>query len=217
MGQGCFDAVLSYRKEFQKLFIIRCGLKYWVASIFSGRDLGNAPDSSESVRNVKPLRERKGEGKMRKTDRCIVLMLLLSILLVTLPALQLILNVQAQGPKTLHSEKPLVPIHMHSLTGFIDPCDPLGTPFHELYPQFCPEFTLTSWEDVNYTQHLNGGDQINMTNVTGEEVHWFYVDRVTYTLRVKLDPENPQSPEMYIEYKGTYDNETLYYNPICSY
>jgi hypothetical protein len=56
-----------------------------------------------------------------------------------------------------------------------------------------------------------------MTNVTGEEVHWFYVDRVTYTLRVKLNPEDPQSPEMYIEYKGTYDNETLRYNPICSW
>ncbi len=176
----------------------------------------NAPDSSEFVRNVKPLKEKKGEEKMRKTDRCIVLMLSLSILLLTLPTLQLMPNVQAQGPKTLHSEKPLVPIHMHSLTGFINPYDPLGTPFHELYPQYCQEFLLTSWEDVNHTGHLDGGDQIDMTNVTGQEVHWFYVDRVTYTLKV-TNPEDPQSPGMYIEYKGTYDNETLYYNPICSW
>jgi len=154
---------------------------------------------------------------MRKVNRTIALMLLLSSLLLTLPVLQLTPNVQAEAvQRTLHSEKPLVPIHMHSLVGLIDPYNPLGTPFHELYPQYCPEFVLTSWEDENYTQHLNGGDQVDMTNVTGGEVHWYYVDRVTYTLRVKLHPEDPQSPEMYIEYKGTYDNETLRYNPICS-
>jgi hypothetical protein len=105
---------------------------------------------------------------------------------------------------------------MHSLMGFIDPSNPWYTLFHELYPQYCQEFELTSWEDVNHTGHLNGGDQIDMTNVTSQEVHWFYVDRVTYTLKVKLDPANQSSPEMYIEYKGTYDNETLYYNPVCS-
>lgn len=155
---------------------------------------------------------------MRKVNGTIVLMLLLSSLMLTLPVLQLTPNVQAQGGlKTLHSEKPLTPIHMHSLIGFIDPYNPLQTPFHELYPQYCQEFALTSWEDVNQTGHLNGGDQIDMINLTGGEVHWFYVDRVTYTLRVKLNPEDPQSPEMYIEYKGTYDNETLRYNPICSY
>jgi hypothetical protein len=178
--------------------------------------LENVPDFSECVRNVKPLREKKGEGKMRKVNGTIVLMLLLSSLMLTLPVLQLTPNVQAQGlQRTLHSEKPLVPIHMHSLTGFIDPYHPLQTPFHELYPQFCQEFALTSWEDVNQTGHLNGGDQIDMINLTGGEVHWFYVDRVTYTLRV-TNPQDPQSPGMYIEYKGTYDNETLRYDPRSS-
>jgi len=150
---------------------------------------------------------------MRKADSSIVLMLLLLSSLLALPILQLAPSVQAQGGlKTLHSEKPLEPIHMHA-PGLINLYSPLQTPFHELYPQFCPTFTLTSWEDINQTGQLDGGDQIDMVNNTGGEVHWYYVDRVTFTLL--LTPEGPGPPPMYIEYKGAYDYMVIEH-PVCT-
>jgi hypothetical protein len=96
-----------------------------------------------------------------------------------------------------------------------DLSNPLQTPWHELYPQFCQGFTLTSWEDINATGDLNGGDQIDMTNNTGGEVHWYYVDRVTLTLWVKLNPEDPLDQGMFIEYKGSYNLDILY-GPVCT-
>lgn len=99
---------------------------------------------------------------------------------------------------------------MHA-PGIIDISNPLSTSWHELYPQFCQNFTLTSWEDINLTGTLNGGDQIDMINVTGGEVHWYYVDRLTFTLYITPQIQGPQP--MYIEFKGPYDSMILA-NPL---
>jgi hypothetical protein len=140
-------------------------------------------------------------------------MLLLSTLFLTFLVFKPVPITQGEPaqPLTLHSEKPLVPIHMHTM-GLMDLYNPLQTPFHELYPEFCQNFMLTSWEDVNQDGYLSGGDQIDMVNNTGGETHWYYVDRLTFTLYITKEQS---TNTMYIEFKGPY-NLTILESPICT-
>jgi len=102
----------------------------------------------------------------------------------------------------IHMDGPsLTPIHMHSPLGIIDLYDPMGTPWHELYPNYCESWTYTSWED-NGNGYLDSSDQIDMTNDVTQEVRWYHVDRVTMTLG--LWSEDYQE-SIYVEYKGPYD------------
>ena len=142
-----------------------------------------------------------------------------------------------QGYKNLHSEEPLVPVHMHSnkslvpvhmhsnvtltpvhmhFTGpeGVDPIyEPICTWWHELYPEYCQEWHLTSWKD-NGDGMLSVCDQIDMTNLVTEEVKWYHVDRITYTLLLS-DPEFPDN-QMAIEFKGPLEVNPVY-DPIGTY
>ncbi len=59
--------------------------------------------------------------------------------------------------------------------GTYDPANPLGSDWHELWPQYCDWWTLESWVD-NGDGILSASDQIDMTNIgTGEHVD-FHID-----------------------------------------
>jgi len=128
----------------------------------------------------------------------------------------------------MRSKEPLVPIHMNSnmtLTPVhmhyvgdptIDPIyEPLETPWHELYPEFCQEWHLTSWEDYNGDGLLSPNDQIDMINEETGNVTWYHVDRITWTLLLS----NTSNPEdiMYVEFKGPPDVVDPRPDPICTY
>jgi hypothetical protein len=83
--------------------------------------------------------------------------------------------------------------------------NPLGTWWHELYPNYCEEWNLTSWKEPledPYPLRLSPGDQIDMINPATNEKKWYHVDRVTFTMLLS----NVSDPEitMYIEYKGSF-------------
>jgi len=80
----------------------------------------------------------------------------------------------------------LKPIHMHSLQGLLygeDLAFPLDTDWHELYPDYCTFWNLSSWEDMDQNGMLNHNDQIDMTDLDDPDiVEWFHVDRLTITI-----------------------------------
>jgi len=87
--------------------------------------------------------------------------------------------------------------------------NPIDIEWHELYPAFCNWHVTTSWEEPiedPFPGRLSPGDQIDMWNYTSEEKKWYYVDRVTFTMRITNETDPAQ--EMYIEYKGPF--ETMY-------
>lgn len=103
---------------------------------------------------------------------------------------------------------PLTPVHMHA-PYVIDLTDPWGIEFHELYPDYCEMWNFTSWEDDNGI--LDPSDQIDLTNLDTDEVRWYHVDRITWTMG--LWSEDYQE-FIYVEYKGPYIDIG---NPICTY
>ena len=64
------------------------------------------------------------------------------------------------APVHLHKEEPLEPVHLHPVGPF-DPSDPLGSEWHELYPQYCKYYILTSWIDTDESGSLTPSDQID--------------------------------------------------------
>jgi hypothetical protein len=87
--------------------------------------------------------------------------------------------------------------------------DPIGTFWHEIYPDYCNILEITSWESYPdpYCDRLSPKDQIDMYNYTSDTTEWYFVDRVTLTLNVTLLPENVTW--MKIELK-TLDYEEMY-------
>jgi len=120
-------------------------------------------------------------------------------------------------PVHLNSEMTLTPVHMHYIGDpMLDPIyAPWFTPWHELYPEFCQEWILTSWED-NGDGILSPNDQIDMSDPTGLDVTWYHVDRITWTMLLtnETDPED----QMYVEYKGTFEpiEDPINY-PVCTF
>ena len=111
----------------------------------------------------------------------------------------------------IDAEQPIKPTHVHSQQGLIDLYEPpLGSEWHELYPEYCNMYTLTSWED-NGDGYLSPCDQIDMTDIETGKVEWYHVDRITITLIV-----TESELERAAEFIGPYDPEILY-NPICTY
>jgi hypothetical protein len=130
-------------------------------------------------------------------------------------------------PIHMHSNESLVPIHMHSnitltpvhmhYTGdpAIDPIyEPMFTDWHELYPEYCQKWILTSFVD-NGDGILSACDQIDMTYEETGEVTWYHVDRITWTMLLTnaADPEDI----MYVEFKGPPDVKDPINNPVCTY
>ncbi|UCH31592.1 MAG: hypothetical protein JSV05_08905 [Candidatus Bathyarchaeota archaeon] len=113
-----------------------------------------------------------------------------------------ILHLDGPSLNPIHMHGPaLTPIHMHSPLGIIDLFDPMDTPWHELYPDYCESWTFTSWED-NGNGYLDSSDQIDMTNDVSHEVRWYHVDRVTMTMGLWSDD---YQEFIYVEFKGPYD------------
>ena len=147
----------------------------------------------------------KSEKFFRLLHIC-ALIFLLSFMMFAWKSVPLSYQTGSEQVLYLHSEKPLEPVHMHSNESLINLSLPLETYWHELYPEYCEEWNLTSWED-NGDKLLSPCDQIDMTNLVTEEVRWYHVDRVTFTMNVT--PVETWEP-MLVEYKGTYDPEILH-------
>jgi hypothetical protein len=66
-------------------------------------------------------------------------------------------------------------------SGGYDPADPLYSDWHELWPQYCDDWTLESWVD-NGDGVLSASDQIDMNNTDNPGEHLdFHVDWVNPT------------------------------------
>jgi len=116
----------------------------------------------------------------------------------------------------LHLDGPsLAPIHMHCDQGILGEglMFPLGTTWHELHPEFCENWTLTSWIDSEWDDNdwLSFGDQIDMTNMETEEVHWYFVDYVTVTMRLYSEFYDET---IYVELKQDFWEYQEYFDPV---
>jgi hypothetical protein len=89
-----------------------------------------------------------------------------------------------------------------------DPANPMCTWWHEVYPDFCHMWQLTSWED---SYMLSPSDQIDMMDIT-EKIQWYHVDQITVTLQVT--PLIPL-PTMYIDFEG-YIGKLNFANPVST-
>ena len=96
-------------------------------------------------------------------------------------------------------------LHSHGLFNLTDPLD---TQWHELWPIFCREYHLSSWED-NGDGILSYCDTIDMYEKPDGEVKWYHVEEVTITLNVTLVDVGDR---MFIELEGGY-NETALVSP----
>jgi len=79
----------------------------------------------------------------------------------------------------------------------IDLSDPVCTMWHELHPNYCHEWHLTSWEDTQEPaepgyEELSECDQIDMTDEAGWK-WWFHVDEITIT--VHWDYKEPNAAD----------------------
>ena len=63
----------------------------------------------------------------------------------------------------------------------LDLMNPLGSTWHELWPNYCNTMTLTSWED-NGDQVLSASDQLYMWNLTDDWIYIWHVDSLTVTI-----------------------------------
>ncbi len=86
--------------------------------------------------------------------------------------------------------------------------DPRCTWWHEIYPDYCKWYHLTSWEEEvedPYSDMLSPCDQIDMTDEETGNKTWYHVDRMTIALNVTLEKEPTEW--MKIELKTYYFDE----------
>ena len=90
-------------------------------------------------------------------------------------------------------------INLHNPQGWRPPSGPpLETYWHELYPNYCNEWLLTSWLD-NGDEKLSVCDTVDFNNIADSLYH---VDWVGPTIVVERAPTEPR---LYLDYVG-YDN-----------
>ena len=91
--------------------------------------------------------------------------------------------------------------------------EPIGTKWHELYPEYCNNYTLTSWIDNNDGM-LSPCDTIDMTDESGN-VDWYHVDEVTVTIFVSPEDSNEK---IALEFVSGYEEiERAIHQPVCTY
>jgi len=114
-------------------------------------------------------------------------------------------------------------IYLHAEDGLFNLTDPVGTQWHELWPFFCHEYYLSSWNDTSGDGILSHCDWVDMYEKPDGAVKPYHVEEVTITLNVTparnhvvdevyLPLESPLggAPKpMYIELKGGYDLAVL--------
>jgi len=72
------------------------------------------------------------------------------------------------------------PTYLSSTAAF-DPTDPVGSTWHELYPNYCNNLVMTSHTD-NGDGALSASDQVDFLNETDGYTYWYHVDAVTVTI-----------------------------------
>jgi hypothetical protein len=83
----------------------------------------------------------------------------------------------------------------------LDPFEPIPEPrgpWHELWPTFCRDWTLTDWVD-NGSGVLDACDYIQLDDPPSAPT-WWHVETVTVTMPVT--PNLPQFPPMYLDWVG---------------
>jgi len=100
--------------------------------------------------------------------------------------------------------------YLHSTAGLFNLTAPVGTQWHELWPVFCREYHLSSWNDTGGDGVLSYCDRIDMYQKPDGEVRWYHVENVTITLNVT---HNETGEPMYIELEGGY-NASVLINPM---
>ena len=95
--------------------------------------------------------------------------------------------------------------YLHCTDGLFNLTDPLNTPWHELWPIFCREYHLSSWDD-NGDSILSYCDTIDMYEKPDGELRPYHIEEVTITLLVA---ENKTGKSMYIELEGCYNASAL--------
>ena len=81
-----------------------------------------------------------------------------------------------------------------------DPSDP-PTTWHELYPEYCSTWSLTSWQDTGGDGLLSPCDIIDMTPIAPSgPVQWFHVEEVTVT--IYIEGIKGTKYDMYVEFEG---------------
>jgi hypothetical protein len=109
--------------------------------------------------------------------------------------------------------------YLHSTGGWFNLTEPIGTQWHELWPVFCREYHLSSWNDTGVDGVLSYCDIIDMYEKPDGEVKWYHVEDVTITLNVTPGRDmvgfgfNGLPPPMFIELEGGY-NASVLKNPI---
>ena len=83
------------------------------------------------------------------------------------------------------------PTFMSETADPFDPTDPIGSMWHELYPNYCRMYELTDWTD-NADGTLSSSDQITMVNASGW-TYQYHVDKVTTTIHFSYK-EGPTGP-----------------------
>jgi len=126
------------------------------------------------------------------------------------------------GPIHMNSNKTLTPVHMHSTEEFpLDLYYPEGTNWHELYPTYCIDWTLSVWWDNSGDGMFGPNDQIEMSDPAGFP-KWYHVDRMTVTILLSqlqgpppYDPwPGPEVPTMAIELKLPLYEPDVVYQPL---
>jgi hypothetical protein len=95
--------------------------------------------------------------------------------------------------------------YLHSEGGLFNITDPVGTQWHELWPFFCKEYHLSSWED-NGDGVLSHCDWIDIYEKPDGALKRYHVEDVTITLNVTLVDVGDR---MFIELKGGYNASAL--------
>jgi hypothetical protein len=71
--------------------------------------------------------------------------------------------------------------------------NPIDTTWHQIYPDYCREFVITSWEDNEPGGMFDPSDQFDFEYVDAPGVtHWAHLDAITTD--IILTPQQPQPP-----------------------
>ena len=103
--------------------------------------------------------------------------------------------------------------YLHAEGGWMNITDPTGTQWHELWPIFCREYHMSSWNDTSGDGVLSRCDRIDMYEKPDGELRPYHVEDVTITLNVT---HNVTGESMFIELEGGY-NASVLIAPNCTY